>query len=302
MEDLIVKEILEIFQKFRMAPTPLDQYDSIGKTILSDKMKPFISANKPIDFVILGFPMKSPNNRDKVLGTLPDLAEEVTFKNFSLFNKQIQSIYSPGINISVVSDGYVFNDIMEVTDRTVAEYEEVSKEMAKNSPISWFKLSDFYSEQSSLKTMREKVISQFGISNEELDRRILMDPDVNFLYRGMIKFLTLDLAIKNFPSNTQLQKQAKMVAREMMFRNEAYSKLVQNEFKTHIRLSMHPSINNGTKYSFQLIPSTKAWTSPWHCALLIDKGEYVTIHRKDAEKEGFELMFLNGRPYCFINA
>ena len=126
MEDLIVKEILEIFQKFRMAPTPLDQYDSIGKTILSDKMKPFISANKPIDFVILGFPMKSPNNRDKVLGTLPDLAEEVTFKNFSLFNKQIQSIYSPGINISVVSDGYVFNDIMEVTDRTVAEYEEVS--------------------------------------------------------------------------------------------------------------------------------------------------------------------------------
>ena len=84
MEDLIVKEILEIFQKFRMAPTPLDQYDSIGKTILSDKMKPFISANKPIDFVILGFPMKSPNNRDKVLGTLPDLAEEVTFKNFSI--------------------------------------------------------------------------------------------------------------------------------------------------------------------------------------------------------------------------
>lgn len=127
-----------------------------------------------------------------------------------------------------------------------------------------------------------------------------MDPDVNLLYRGMIKFMTGDLAIKDFPSNSQLQKQAKITAREMMFRNEAYSKLVSSEFSSHIRLSMHPSANNGSKYSFQLIPSPKAWTSPWHCALLVNAdGQYETIHRKEAMAAGHEIVFKDGQPYYF---
>jgi pyoverdine/dityrosine biosynthesis protein Dit1 len=128
----------------------------------------------------------------------------------------------------------------------------------------------------------------------------LMDADVNSLYRGMIKFMTEDLAMKNFASNTQLQKQAKITAKEMMFRNEAYSSLIRNEFPDNIRLSMHPSVNNGTKFSFQLIPSKNAWTSPWHCALLVNNGEYETIHRKDAIAAGYELVSKDGRPSHFV--
>lgn len=141
---------------------------------------------------------------------------------------------------------------------------------------------------------------QFGINAIELEQRILMNPDVNTLYRGMIKFLSMDLAIKNFPSGNQLHKQAKIVAREMMFRNEAYSHLIEHEFPNHIRLSMHPSVNSGAKYSFQLIDSKKAWTSPWHCAILIDEEkEFATVHKIDAEKAGYELVYQNNQPYYF---
>jgi pyoverdine/dityrosine biosynthesis protein Dit1 len=161
-------------------------------------------------------------------------------------------------------------------------------------------MTDFNDRNMSLTAIREKIMGQFGITPIELERRILMDTDVNILYRGMIKFMNLDLAIKDFASNSQLQKQSKVVAKEMMFRNEAYSTLIRSEFSDHIRLSMHHSINNGTKYSFQLIRSTgNVFTSAWHCALAIRDGIIETIHKRDAIAQGFELVSVGGQPYFY---
>lgn len=294
-----IERILQVFESFRMAPLSIDEYENRGKDVLRGKLSPFVSSNTPIKFSIMGFPMKSPNNRDKVIGKLPDLAEEITIGTFKEFNNQVKQIYAPGIDLAVVSDGLIFNDVMRVDDATVYEYQERSMAMVGDAPIRWYNMQDFYSKNASLASTRDKLISQFGITPEELERRILMDADVNYLYKGMIRFMNLDLAIKDFPSNTQLQKEAKKVAREMMFRNEAYSKLVQSEFSDHIRLSMHPSINNGTKYSFQLIRSPKVFTSAWHCALAIIDGFYETIHRKDAIAQGMELVSVNNQPYYF---
>lgn len=57
-----VNKILDVFQSFRMPALPIDQYQQVGKTILAEKMSPFVSAQRPIDFVMLGYPMKSPND------------------------------------------------------------------------------------------------------------------------------------------------------------------------------------------------------------------------------------------------
>lgn len=294
-----MKNLLSIFENFRMPATEIDQYNIFGRGLLSQKMKTFVDAGKPIEFVLLGFPMKSPNDRDKVLGKLPDLAEEASFTNLAKFNDLIKSEYAPGVNINVVSDGFVFSDIMKVTDNVVIEYEEATIDLAKQAPVKWFDLRDFYGND--IAEARTKVVSQFGISDVELERRIMFDPDVNALHRGMIKFLSLDLTINEYPSKNQLQKDARKVAREMMFRNEAYSSLIKKEFTDQIRLSIHPSQNNGAKYSFQLIPGTKIWTSPWHCALAVDEatGEYETIHKKDALGLGYQITEAHGRPYFF---
>lgn len=297
----ITTQIVDLFQQFRMPVLPTDQYESVGKSLMLDKIDTFVSKNVPVEFVMLGYPFKSFNDRDKVIGKLPDMGEEVSLKNFNKFDTVIKTVYRPGVRINIVSDGYAFNELYKTPDSVVASYEEINRELSKDYSINWFDMRSFYDNSLSLSEMRQKVLAQFGITPEELTRRILIDADVNNLYRGMMRFLGLDLAILPFPSNKQLQKEAKRMAREMMLMNEAYSALIAKEFKSYVRLSMHPSINNGAKYSFQLIPGPKSDKSPWHCALLINKdGQYETVHRRDAEAAGYELVYKDGRPYYFI--
>lgn len=161
----------------------------------------------------------------------------------------------------------------------------------------FFNLKDAYS--STPDTARQKMFDHFGISWVELEKRILFDPDMNFLYRGMIRFMEEELAIKDYPSRNQLNKAAKLLTREMMLANEAYSQLVSKEFEKSIRLSMHPSVNNGKKFSFQLIPG-KAKYSAWHsCIFVNQEGVYETIHKKDALEQGLQLVYKDGQPYNF---
>jgi pyoverdine/dityrosine biosynthesis protein Dit1 len=294
-----MKQLLDIFEGFRMPEGPGDQYAALGREKLAEKMAPYIAAKEPVEFVMLGFPMKSPNDRDKVLGKLPDLGEELAFQNFSRFNEEISRVYSPGVKINLVSDGEIFADVLNVPDETVQRYEETAKSMLAGAQVEWYNMHSFYRSGLTTPAMRQKVMDQFGLTPEELERRILFEPDVNTLYKGMIKFLTGDIAIREFTSNSQLHKEAKRLAREMMFRNEAYSRLVQGEFKDAVRLSMHPSINNGTKYSFQLIPSQRAWASPWHAAIVKDELGVATIHKKDALAAGMHIVQKDGRPYYF---
>lgn len=296
-------DILNVFQGYRMAPTAIDQYEAVGKNVLDEKVTKFTAAGKPIQFSMLGFPFKSINNRDKVLGVLPDLGEELTFANFARFNNDIKKVYAPGVVMNIVSDGYAFNDLMDVSDSTVKAYEEVIRDMARVAPVEYYNAQSFYSTNISTGEMRSKLESQFGVTEQELERRILFDADVNALWRGMIRFMEGDLSIRTYDSNSQLHKAAKKLARQMMLRNEAYSSLVAQELTQKqgmIRLSMHPSVNDGNKYSFQLIDSPKAWYSPWHCAIFEDRrGEYETIHRKDAVIEGYHIVQKDGRPYYF---
>ena len=90
--ETIVDKIIGVFEGFRMTPLVIDQFESVGKAVLREKLSPFVAANKTIKFSIMGFPMKSPNTRDKVLGTLPDLAEQATLENFAHFGKLIKSV------------------------------------------------------------------------------------------------------------------------------------------------------------------------------------------------------------------
>lgn len=298
MESLTtINHILRIFERFRMKPNSLDQYEIIGKDILANKMISFIRSSQPLRFIMLGFPFKSINTRDKVLGEKPDMGEQLTIENFKRFNKQVKEIYSPGAEIIVASDGYLFNDLLGVADKTVDTYGQIMKEFSSDSPVKLMNLSDFYGAD--LNVSREKITEQFGISWEELEKRILMDVDTNFLYKGMIRFMEEELSIKQFPSGNQLHKAAKSLARNMMLRNEAYSNLIKHDFKDSIRLSMHESINNGQKYSWQLIDSQKAHHSAWHSVIVKKGTEIETMHKKDAQAQGFELIYQNKQPFYF---
>lgn len=291
-----VQKILDIFGGYRMAPTPIDQYETMGKQILSDKIESFVASNRTIEFVMLGFPFKSTNTRDKVIGALPDLGEELALHTFAKFNSDIAQVYSPGVSISIASDGYIFNDILNVPDRTVDEYAEITADLSGNAPMKWFSLRNFYG----MKNGREKIMQHFAPSAQKLEEEILLNPDVNILYRGMSRFMEEELADKDFPSKNQRHVAAKRLAREMMLRNEAWSGLVNKEFDSHIRLSIHPSVNSGKKYSFQLIAGSQY--TPWHSAPYVDAhGQTHMLHKKDAIAQGLRLVEKNNIPYYFTD-
>jgi pyoverdine/dityrosine biosynthesis protein Dit1 len=281
-------EIISVFEKYRMTPAANDQYDLIGKKVLTEKVDSFVSKNETVNFVMLGFPFKSTNRRDKVLGELPDLGEQLTIENFMGFNNEIKKVYSPGVNISIASDGYAFNNILGVTEREVERYLDISSDMARYAPIRWYTLNNFYSHGTN--TNRERLFSHFGITELELERLILTDDDVNTLYKGMIRFMFEELSDKEYPNNSQLQKAAKKLARAMMLANEAYSNLIKKEFVDHIRISMHQSVNNGSKFSFKLIQGENVRHSAWHCVIVETPTGHQTMHKRDAIAAGYELV------------
>lgn len=283
---LIASQIVGLFEGFKMAPanTEVDQWGQKGKDVMTSKIESAVSNNKPVEFVMLGYPFKSTNTMTKVLGVTPDRNEKESIDRIIQFTKKIETVYSPGAKFNIASDGYAFNDLLEVSDMTVEQYKELCLALRTSNAFNILDMKDFYP---SLSIGREKVMGQFGITDEELEQKILFDINTNWLYRGMIRFMEEELMMKDFPSRNQRHIAAKKLTKQMMLRNEAWSNLVNHEFSDNIRLSMHQTINDGKKFSFDLIEGAKH--SPWHSVLVDDGGIITTMHKKDAIEQGFIL-------------
>lgn len=68
-----------------------------------------VKRKEPILMLLPGFPFKSPNTKDKVLGVLPDLGEELALKHVNGIAEKIKAIYEHGAEVHVTSDGLVYN-------------------------------------------------------------------------------------------------------------------------------------------------------------------------------------------------
>ncbi len=55
------------------------------------------------------FPFKSPNTSTKVLGRLPDKAEEFALAHLNGLCAAIGDVYPPGAKLMIISDGLVYN-------------------------------------------------------------------------------------------------------------------------------------------------------------------------------------------------
>lgn len=68
-----------------------------------------VKRQEPIRMILPAFPFKSPNCRDKVLGTMPDFAEELALAHLNGLCENIAQVYSPGADVYISSDGLVYN-------------------------------------------------------------------------------------------------------------------------------------------------------------------------------------------------
>lgn len=68
-----------------------------------------VKKQEAVRMILPAFPFKSPNARDKVLGVLPDLGEELGLYHLNGLCENIGRVYGPGADVYISSDGLVYS-------------------------------------------------------------------------------------------------------------------------------------------------------------------------------------------------
>lgn len=69
----------------------------------------FVRSQQKVVMCLPAFPFKSANKVEKVLGTLPDKAEELALGRLNSMCATIGQFYEPGAELTIISDGLVYN-------------------------------------------------------------------------------------------------------------------------------------------------------------------------------------------------
>ncbi|KAJ6788941.1 hypothetical protein PWT90_05193 [Aphanocladium album] len=276
-----------------------------------------VKAGDVIPMCLPAFPFKSPNSVSKVMGKLPDRAEDLALSHLNGLCAAIQRVYTPGAKLTIISDGLVYNDLLGVADKDVWAYGESLRKLAVDQEytnITFSRLRDLVSISvpddldemtyvSNATNFRRALLNTFSRPDWNW-KEVSQSEDVCLTYRGYIKFLETDLKhvypIGENRSKTKFKRGIETIAREMMARGDAFASAVRKRYSDYVRLSIHPS-TGATKLSISLLPTTSMYTTPWHCtvAYMLD-GTVQTGMRSELEKdEKFEVVYENGRPSYF---
>lgn len=106
--------VLEVILRYK-SPLPKDAQDRSDEGTLKffGIIYRAVKNNEPVRLVLPAFPFKSPNNSFKVLGTLPDKAEDIALAHLNGICAAIKDSYPPGATLTIVSDGLVYNGMLD---------------------------------------------------------------------------------------------------------------------------------------------------------------------------------------------
>jgi pyoverdine/dityrosine biosynthesis protein Dit1 len=268
----------------------------------SDKIAKMVAQGSPVTFILPAFPAKSPN-LSKVLGTCPDLGEQLSLRQLNDLCLKIGKLYSPGARIIICSDGRAFSDCVGVSDEEVSNYGQEIKNILISlqlNNIDIFNLEDYFKE-GDFDDIRQKLVNHYGRSIEELKLAIKTEAQTMNLFNGIHRFMYTDLKARQpDASSNQLKEQSKHLAYEVIIRSNAWSALVQEVFPETIRLSIHPQHPHSEKIGIKLMDCDNIWRTPWHGAVLDDGQNYRLMARSDIEKMPVNLVYENGRPSYYV--
>lgn len=104
------QQILDIITEFALNKfdDSKDRFAAGTQTFLS-VIGRFVASQAEVEACLPAFPFKSANQVYKVLGTLPDKAEELALQRLDSMCKRIKEIYPPGAKVTIISDGITYN-------------------------------------------------------------------------------------------------------------------------------------------------------------------------------------------------
>ncbi|KAL1796164.1 hypothetical protein ACET3X_004704 [Alternaria dauci] len=279
----------------------------------------FVEAGERVDACLPAFPFKSANKVYKVLGSLPDKAEELALQRLNHMCARIKDVYKPGARVTIISDGITYNDLLSISDRETWVYGEALRQMAIEKKFTYIEFSrlkdilDFPELPDKLREItyvanctnfRRLLFNKYGRPDIEIDKEIRENADTRLTYLGYRKFLESDLkyifALGENRGSNQYKRDVKYLAKQMLFRGYAYAGAVKEAYPNHLRLSIHESIGDH-KISISLLDTRTGYTTPWHCSVaLLADGDWVSAPAGEFQKDPrLELMYENGRPSYF---
>ena len=262
------------------------------------KVRRFIAANEPIHFLLPAFPAKSPNPR-KVLGRLPDMAEETALAFLERVSDEIKHLYSPGVRISICSDGRVFSDLVGVTDEDVSNYSvelRLMMERISASALDFFSMEDLFDVENHA-AMREQLVIHYTDSLAAIETRAHSHEHHRTLFNGIQRFLFEDrLGVGTTKSRNQVRNECKDLAYQVIQRSDGWSRLLSDCFPTALRLSIHPQGPHSDKVGILLGEANDSWLTPWHGVAVKQRDKFTLMRRHEAEALGAKIVEREGRP------
>lgn len=268
------------------------------------KIDVHVRAGRPIPMLLPAFPAKSPNP-DKVLGHLPDLAEELSVAFLEALCVRVGQVYPPGAHLVICSDGRVFNDVVGIPDAHVSAYQ---REMANvldrlgTAHISLYSLDDVYPGTDPV-GMRQKLWADHAPDRDALREEVRAGGPMLGLYRGITRFLFEDAKIPGFEgSNATLQRESRKRAYEVIGRSQAWGNLLAVLHPDAVRLSIHPQPCGHEKFGIflQAQGEEDRWLTPWHAVAVEERGRFRLMKHRAAKDAGGRLVLRHGRPSHYV--
>ncbi|KAJ3533666.1 hypothetical protein NM208_g7882 [Fusarium decemcellulare] len=255
----------------------LDKFDdskdrlAAGMSKFLSIIKGFVMAGKPIDMCLPAFPFKSANKVHKVLGFLPDKAEELALQRLDTICLHRDTwAYGQALRALAVKKGLKQIDFACLQDLVEFPLPEQMSEIVYVANATNF---------------RRYLLNKYGKEDLDIDHEIATKPDTLMTYRG---------------SNHVYKRDVKYLAKEMIIRGYAFARAIKTTFPNHLRLSIHQSTGEH-KVSLSLLHTKTGYTTPWHCCVaLMADGEWLSApignFRHDPR---FHVVYEDGRPSYF---
>lgn len=258
-----------------------------------------VREGRPLHLVLPAFPAKSPSPL-KTLGPLPDLAESLALRHLQALCDELSEAHPPGVVLTLCSDGGVFADVVGVPDADVRAYgEAIDREIAGLPSVRRFDLRHAFPDALP-EGARAALLERWAESPEALGERLAASPALRSMLDGLHRFAFEDrLGVDTHLSKTQIRKQARPRAKELLRRSRAWGRLVSACFPDALRLSIHPQPDVSEKIGVHLVPTEDAWLTPWHGVAVLDGQDFALMHRQDAESRGAVAVSQGGRPVHF---
>jgi pyoverdine/dityrosine biosynthesis protein Dit1 len=268
-----VKNIIRAFQPFHDGETACDD------NWFHRSISTYVTEQKPIPFIFLGFPGKS-INPNSVSGYLPDLGEEIAFDNLRSLIQAIENIYTPGIKLNILSEGHCFMRTGCIRPaHELDAYIEETKKIKNSDRIKISTIHDFY-KNGDIGTKIDLFEKQYLPDIAEVYTAIMNDPYYRQVYTDRIAFIYHEFTPVLYPGLTKSRRHAmaKVIARSFIGHQMAVNKLVADYFPDHIRLSIHQQHDpSAQRYYINLLPNVSGIGTPWfHTINLHDDQTFVT--------------------------